>query len=236
MSCSILKFYVAEEPGTYSVDAPNLTLKIKKTPKKRKKLSDGAIRLYEKIVFRSKLHGYCWELDSTFAKEFDVSIRTVERRMSELRKFGKIRCENKVVNMKTHRKIYLISKNVCGTDKNDGPGTDKNGGHNEIPIKEERMNVCKKSSSSFSQEQKGTSASPKSNWLKHYEILSEKLEFKLCKNSFKRWYDYGFDYLNANISLVLDEYKGKEQFSQGKAMHRLIESALRDNWAGAPMA
>ena len=117
--------------------------------------------------------------------------------MKELRDFGKIRCENKVVNLKTHRKIYPISKNVCGTDKNVGSGTDKNVGHNDIPIKEEEMNdsAALHESSSFSFENKKSIASPVQDFMKLYEFIHANdfysWECKLCKNSFERWYKLG---------------------------------------------
>lgn len=140
MGCSILALYAEEEESAYSIDEVNLTLKAKKKSKKPKKLSDGAIRLYERIVFRSQIHGYCWELDKTFAKEFDVSIETIKRRMKQLREFGMIRCESRVVNLLKHRKIYPFSKNVCGRVKNDTSGRVKNDPHKHIPIKEEQNN------------------------------------------------------------------------------------------------
>ena len=61
------ELYVSEKSFIYSVEDKNPNLKLVEKSKKHKKLSDGAIRLYDRIVFRRKLYGYCFEKDLTFA-------------------------------------------------------------------------------------------------------------------------------------------------------------------------
>jgi hypothetical protein len=201
----------------------------------KKKLPIGPKWLLEKLTYLSKKDGYFWGSNEYLAGQFDVDKRTIKRWIFQLKNHGLITTTQKNIKCSTGwkpvRKIY-ISNNVC-----EGDICVTLEGDNVVPrnesFKEERMNVCKETSSFSSLEVQTTKPSADPQWRKKYDRLSKQLPFKLCETSFQRWFKHDYAYLEANVSLVLNQYSGKEQFNQEKAMHRLIEVALRDNYAKA---
>lgn len=72
-----------------------------------KRLTLGAKMLFGEIESLRRKEGYCWARDKYFAELYNVTTRTINSWISQLKKCGYIKTFNKTTDKGIYRKIFV---------------------------------------------------------------------------------------------------------------------------------